>query len=226
MALMVAARRDPLKCECDESPIVDLLGPTLHIVLDGHSQVVVGEALNKRARHQDRDSVGGPAVGSGIAGTAVMPPSTSYVPTLDPASGSVTTAAEVARWSAVPFQLVACAAARSHSPVVAVSVPDGLAVRPVEVPRSSSKMTSPPWPVPGELLGDEALQRVEPTTVGIGREHLERVREDALIRQHPVDADPGGDVELMLGRIQITRLFHGLGDRESTPYSSVNIRSR
>jgi hypothetical protein len=89
-------------------------------VLDGHSQVVVGEALDKRARYQDSDSVGGPAGGSAIAGTAVMRPSTSYVPALDPASGPVTSAAEVASWSAVPFQLVVPPAGASVYVVPAV----------------------------------------------------------------------------------------------------------
>src|SRR5262245_21031098 len=94
------------------------------------------------ARYQDSDSVSVPVDGSVITGDRieVLPPSTSNAPALDPASRPVTRSLvplTVVPSCLAPLEVVGSGSPRSHSPVVAVSVPLGFGVHPVAVSKLS-----------------------------------------------------------------------------------------
>ncbi len=95
------------------------------------------------ARYQDSESVSVPVAGSVIAGdrTLVMPPSMSKSPAAAPAAAPVTRSLvplTVVPSCLAPLEVVAAGSPRTHWPVVAVSVPDGLIVQPVAVSKVST----------------------------------------------------------------------------------------
>ena len=94
------------------------------------------------ARYHDRDRFSVPVLGSVIAGERmdVVPPSISNSPAEAPASRPVTrslTPETVVPSCLVPLEVVVAGSPRSQAPVVAVSVPLGLAVQPVAVSKVS-----------------------------------------------------------------------------------------
>jgi hypothetical protein len=76
-----------------------------------------------------------------------MPPSMSKSPAEVPAAAPVTrskTPLRAVPSCLVPLLVVGCGSPRSHRPVVAVSVPDGLTVQPRACSKSSKKTTAVP----------------------------------------------------------------------------------
>src|SRR5262245_29784453 len=95
-------------------------------------------AFDPCARYQENDSVSVPVAGRVIAGDwiEVVPPSTSKSPAPAPAAPPVTRSNDpltVVPSCLGPLELVSAGLARSHCPVVAVSVADGLVAHPVAV---------------------------------------------------------------------------------------------
>src|SRR6185503_8130099 len=111
------------------------------------------EAFDPCARYQDRDSVSVPLAGNVIAGerTLVVPPSMSKSPAPVPAAPPVTRSKlplTVVPSCLAPDEVVSAGFARSHAPVVAVSVPPGLVVQPVAVSNVSEYTVVGGVPVP------------------------------------------------------------------------------